>query len=117
MSVSGGSAILSKGPIPPGTMGDIALRTVFGKVMATVEFLHRCADGVPLSQAFRFLAMEEKSTERLLAAIKLMTQDGLSDAPPIKAPRNSASEALSSLLKSVRGIGAALLPERASASK
>lgn len=117
MSVSGGSAILSRGPIPSGTMGDIALRTVFGKVTATVEFLHRCADGLPLSQAFRFLAMEEKSTERFLAAIKLMTQNGLSDAPPTKQPRNSASEALSLLFKSVRGIAAALLPERASTSK
>ena len=39
--------------------------TVFGKVDAHIEFLHRGADGVPLSQAFTFLTMDAVSSQRL----------------------------------------------------
>ncbi len=39
LSLTGGSAFLSKGPISHGTMGDIALSTVYGKVSAQIEFL------------------------------------------------------------------------------
>jgi hypothetical protein len=112
MSISGGSAVLSRGPIPPGTMGDIALRTMFGKVTAHIEFLQTCADGVPLAQAFRFLAMEEKSSERLLAATQMMEQEGLSDLPPTKSSSHPASEALSLLANSMRRLAAHLIAKR-----
>jgi hypothetical protein len=112
MSISGGSAVLSRGPIPPGTMGDIALRTMFGKVTAHIEFLQTCADGVPLAQAFRFLAMEEKSSERLLAATQMMEQEGLSDVPPTKSSSHPASETLSLLANSMRRLAAHLIPKR-----
>ena len=72
LSLTGGSAVLSKGPIPHGTMGDIALNTTFGKVSAHIEFLQTGADGVPLAQAFRFLAMEDASAERFTAAAEQM---------------------------------------------
>jgi hypothetical protein len=98
-------------------MGDIAIRTVFGKVSANVEFLQTCADGVPLSQAFRFLTMEQRSSERLLAATQLMEQEGLSDAPPVKAAANATSGVLSLLLNSIRRIAAALQPQRTSVKK
>jgi hypothetical protein len=98
-------------------MGDIAIRTVFGKVSAHIEFLQTCADGVPLSQAFRFLAMEQQSSERLLAATQLMEQEGLSDAPRVKAAADATSGVLSLLLNSMRGIAAALQSQRTSAKK
>jgi hypothetical protein len=107
--------VLSRGPIAPGTMGDIAVRTTFGKVTAHVEFLQTCADGVPLAQAFRFLAMEEKSSKRLMAATRQMEKQGLSDTLPVGPQATSASEVLSLLLKSVRGIALALIPQRVSA--
>jgi hypothetical protein len=116
LSLTGGSAVLSKGPIPQGTMGDIAMNTVFGKVCAQIEFLHTGADGIPLAQAFRFLAMEDTSSKRFAAAAKQMEKEGYSDAPekpsPLSAP---ASETLGMLLHSVRRIAATLVSNRSSA--
>lgn len=85
LSLTGGSAVLSKGPIPHGTMGDLTMNTVYGKVSAHIEFLQTGADGVPLAQAFRFLAMEDKSAERFAAAAKQMEKEGYSDAPEDKS--------------------------------
>jgi hypothetical protein len=47
LSATGGSALLMKGPLPKGTLGEMLFATVFGKVNAHIEFLHRGADGVP----------------------------------------------------------------------
>jgi hypothetical protein len=49
LSLTGGSAILSKGPIPQGTLADMGLNAVFGKVRAQIQFLHSGADGIPRS--------------------------------------------------------------------
>lgn len=113
LSVTGGSAILSKGPFPSGTMGDFALNTVFGKVTAHIEFLHTGADGVPLAQAFRFLAMDDVSTERFAAAAEHMHQQGYSDVSPGKAA--GGSETLGQLLYSVRRLAATLVASRSTA--
>jgi hypothetical protein len=119
LSLSGGSAILSRGPIRHGTMGDITLRTVFGKVSAHIQFLRMGADGVPLAQAFCFLDMEETSAKRLAAAAQKMQQEGYSDAPRVKpSPLSTpASEALGQLLHSVRRIAATLVANRAPAKR
>jgi hypothetical protein len=118
LSLTGGSAVLSKGPIPRGAMGDIVLSTVYGKVSAHIEFLQTGADGVPLAQAFRFIAMEDASAKRFAAAAKQMEKEGYSDAPeekptsPLSAP---ASETLGALLHSVRRLAATLVANRSSA--
>ena len=114
LSLSGGSAVLAKGPIAYGTMGDIALNTVYGKVSAQVEFLHTGADGVPLAQAFRFLAMGDPSSERFAKAAKEMVREGFSDAPLEKPSTLSgpASEALGLLLQSVRRLAAGIVASR-----
>jgi hypothetical protein len=117
LSLSGGSAVLAKGPIASGTMGDIALNTVYGKFSAQIEFLQTGADGVPLAQAFRFLAMEDESLERFTAAAEEMVREGYSDAPvekpsPLSAP---ASETLGRLLQSVRALAATIVANRSSA--
>jgi hypothetical protein len=49
LSLTGGSAILSKGPIPQGTLADMGLNAVFGKVRAQIQFLHSGTDGIPRS--------------------------------------------------------------------
>ena len=64
LSLTGGSAILAKGPIPQGALAEMGLKTVFGKVTAQIQFLHTGADGLPLAQAFRFLDMDDISRER-----------------------------------------------------
>jgi hypothetical protein len=117
LSLTGGSAVLSKGPIPGGTMGDVAMKTVFGKVSAQIEFLQTGADGIPLAQAFRFLAMDETSSQRFAAAAKQMEKEGYSDAPENKPSALSApaSESLGLLLHSVRRIAATLVANRSSA--
>ena len=55
LSLTGGSVILSKGTVPPGTLSEMALNTVFGKVTAQIQFLQTGAEGIPLAQAFCFL--------------------------------------------------------------
>ena len=59
LSLTGGSAVLSNGPIPEGTFADMDLGTVFGKVTAQIQFMHSGADGMPTAQAFRFIDMDE----------------------------------------------------------
>jgi len=117
LSLTGGSAVLSRGPIPRGTMGDIAMNTIHGKVSAHIEFLQTGADGIALAQAFQFLAMEDESAKRFAAAAKQMEQEGFSDAPPGKPSPHSApaSDALGLLLHSVRRLAATLVASRAAA--
>jgi hypothetical protein len=115
LSLTGGSAVLSKGPIAHGTMGNIALNTVFGKVSAQIEFLQTGADGIPLAQAFRFLAMEEASSKRFAAAAQQMENEGYSDAPETKPSSSPGAETFGLLLHSVRRLAATLVANRSSA--
>lgn len=117
LSLTGGSAVLSRGPIRRGTMGDIAIRTDFGKVSAHIQFLQMGAEGMPLAQAFCFLAMEDVNRKRLTSAVRKMEKEGYSDAPRTKASPLSApaSQALGQLLHSVRRLAATLVASRASA--
>ena len=62
LSLTGGSSILSKGPVPHGMMAEMALKTVFGKVTAQIQFLQTGADGNPTAQAFSFLSMDGTRT-------------------------------------------------------
>src|SRR6202044_1695778 len=105
LSLTGGSAVLSKGPIPHGTMGDISLNTVFGRVDAKIEFLRTGADGVALAQAFRFIAMDDTSTDRFAAAAGQMIQAGFSE----EATASAGTQSLNRLLDSVRRLAATLL--------
>jgi hypothetical protein len=102
LSLTGGSAILSKGPIPQGTLADLGLNTVFGKVKAQIQFLHNGADGNPLAQAFRFIDMDDVSRERFSAAAAQMQNAGFSD---VEENGNSlgalTSESVSKLLDSI----------------
>lgn len=104
LSLTGGSAILAKGPIPKGTMGGMDLKTVFGKVSAHVEFLHTGADGIPLAQAFRFLAMDDASSQRFKSAAEQMVAEGFSDTEA----DGPAGQTFSKLLHSVRRLAATI---------
>jgi hypothetical protein len=115
LSLTGGSAVLSKGPIPRGTMGDFALNTVFGKVRAKIEFLQTGADGIPLAQAFRFLVMDDASSDRFTLAVNHMEKEGFSDHPQEEHGDSAGAQSLSRLLKSVRRLAASLVATRSSA--
>ena len=106
LSLTGGSAVLAKGPIPRGAMGKLILNTVYGRVTAQVEFLQTGADGIPLAQAFRFIAMDDDSSRRFSAAASLMEKEGFSDAP--KTSPLSGKAPLGQLLNSVRRLAATL---------
>ena len=81
----------------------MALKTVFGKVSAQIEFLHTGADGIPLAQAFRFLAMDDVSSERFSAAARQMEIEGFSDADADGNPLSSqVSQTLGKLNNSIR---------------
>ena len=99
LSLTGGSAILSKGAIPQGTLGDMALNTVFGKVAAQIQFLHVGADGMPLAQAFRFIDMDDVSRERFSAAATQMQSAGFSD---VEGKGNSLGSLTSQSLSKLR---------------
>jgi len=111
LSLTGGSAVLAKGPIPRGAMGEMILNTVFGKVSAQIEFLQTGADGVPLAQAFRFLAMDDDSSKRFNAAASQMEKEGFSDVSQNKSPL-SVNAPLGQLLRSVRRLAATLSSSR-----
>src|SRR6202041_4066313 len=63
LSLTGGSAVLTSGPIPEGTLAEMDLGTVFGKVTAQIQFMRSGADGLPTAQAFRFIEMDEVSSK------------------------------------------------------
>ncbi len=119
LSLTGGSAVLSKGPVPQGARGEIVMNTVFGKVSAHIEFLQTGADGVPLAQAFRFLSMGSASAKRLADSAKLMEQAGYSDAQQTKPSILSApaSETLGLLLHSVRRLAATIVASRSTVKR
>ena len=86
-----------------GTLAEMALGTVFGKVNAHIEFLHLGADGVAQVQAFRFLAMDDVSTKRFNAALKKMQMAGFADAVEQKPTLiDTALEGWNKLRDSVR---------------
>ncbi len=80
LSLTGGSVVFSQGPIPLGTLAEMELNTVFGRVTAHIEFLKTGADGIASAQAFRFLGMDDASSERFDAAARQMQSSGFSDA-------------------------------------
>ena len=111
LSLTGGSAVLSKGPIPQGTLAEMRLNTVFGKVTAQIEFLHTAADGIPLAQAFRFLQMDDVSCERFSAAAEQMERAGFSDVEEKgNPPGDPASQSLSKLLDGMRRLLSMITP-------
>jgi hypothetical protein len=96
-------------------MGDISLITVFGRVDAKIEFLQTGADGVALAQAFRFIAMDDTSTDRFAAAASQMVQAGFSDTPEEEATASAGTQSLNRLLESVRLLAATLLAAKSTA--
>jgi hypothetical protein len=117
LSETGGSALLSKGPIAKGTYGEMDLRTVFGKVNAQIEFLQTGADGVPLAQAFRFLGMDEISSKRFQAAAKQMQSAGFADVERKSTPVDGVMESWSRLRESIRQLSEVVTSGRRSRSK
>jgi hypothetical protein len=114
LSLTGGSALLVKGPIAEGTLGEIVFGTVFGKVTAHIEFLHRQADGVPLAQAFAFLTMDTLSSQRLKKSLEEMHTSDLSDRVQTQTPVDTAFE---TLMQSVRQLSGMLNSVRRTRSK
>jgi hypothetical protein len=104
LSLTGGSALLVKGPIPEGTLGEMALGTVFGKVNAHIEFLHTGADGVPLAQAFAFLAMDAVSSKRFKTAVEQMETSDFSDVGQRQTPIDAAFETLRESVRQLSGM-------------
>jgi hypothetical protein len=117
LSLTGGSALLVKGPIREGTLGEMALSTVFEKVNAHIEFLHTGADGVPLAQAFRFLAMDAVSTKRFNAAAEQMKSAGFAEVEQKQTAIDGAFESWSKLRNSVRQLSGMLTTGRRTRSK
>ena len=113
LSLTGGSAILSKGPFPHGTMATIGLNTVFGKVTAQIQFLQTGADGIPLAQAFRFIDMDDVSSRRFTAAAEKMQSAGFSDVEEkAKSLGDGASQTLSKLRDSIHRLSGVISSSR-----
>jgi hypothetical protein len=95
----------------------MALSTVFEKVNAHIEFLHTGADGVPLAQAFRFLAMDAVSTKRFNAAAEQMKSAGFAEVEQKQTAIDGAFESWSKLRNSVRQLSGMLTTGRRTRSK
>jgi hypothetical protein len=118
LSLTGGSAVLSKGPIASGTLAEMAFNTVFGKVHAQIEFLHAGADGVPLAQAFRFLGMDDTSSRRFSTAARQMQDAGFSDTEEKESSIGSvATEQLGKLRDSILRLAGAMKSSRGNRSR
>ena len=96
--------MLVKGPIPKGTLGEMVLGTVFGKVNAHIEFLHTGADGVPLAQAFAFLVMDAVSSQRFKTAVEQMDTSDFSDIVKKRTPVDAAFEKLRESVRQLSGM-------------
>lgn len=112
LSISGGSAVLSRGPVSHGATGTVAIKTVFGKVSAQVEFLQTCADGIPMAQAFRFVAMDDDSSKRLALASHHMEEEGHSDIESRETSSGKSANRVGHLLRSVGQMASNFLPKR-----
>jgi hypothetical protein len=117
LSLTGGSAVLSSGAIPQGTLAEMDLSTVFGKVSAQIQFMHIGADGTPAAQAFRFIDMDDVSMKRFSAAVKQMEKAGFSDVEGKEnAFVNLTSLTLGKLRDSIRTLSGAIAPSSTSKS-
>lgn len=116
LSLTGGSAILSRGPIPKGTLAIMNLKTVFGKVEAQIQLLHTGADGTPLAQAFRFLHMDDVSRKRFIAAAEQMQREGFSDVEEARESLGFA-QSLTKLGESIRRLSVAIMSGRRTGAK
>jgi hypothetical protein len=110
LSLTGGSAIFTKGPVPDGAYGEMVLKTVFGNVTAEIQFLHAGADGIPHAQAFSFMEMDDVSSKRFGAAVEKMEDAGFSDAVEVEPPL--AEKAMAALGHRVRGLKAMFAAKR-----
>ena len=114
LSLTGGSALLMRGPIAQGTFGEVLFGTVFGKVNAHIEFLHTGADGVPLAQAFAFITMDTISSQRLTKALEEMNTSDFSDDA---GERTQIDMAYETLRQSVRQLSGMFRSERGMKSR
>jgi len=105
LSLTGGTALLVKDPIPPeGTLGEIVFGTAFGKVNAHIKFLYGGVDGVPLAQAFAFLAMNARSSQRFKRALEEMHTSDLSDFAGKQTPIDAAFATLRQSVRQLSGM-------------
>lgn len=92
----------------------MALGTVLGKVSAHIKFLHTGADGVPLAQAFAFVAMDDVSSKRFKTAAEQMYSAGVSD---VEQKQTSIDAALETLRESFRLLSGVLASGRRTGPK
>ena len=111
LSLTGGTALLVKGPIPEGALGEIVFGTAFGKVNAHIRFLYGGVDGVPLAQAFAFLAMNTRSSQRFKRALEEMR------TPDLAGKQTPIDTAFATLRRSVRQLSGLLNSTRQARSK
>ena len=104
LSLTGGTALLVKGPIPEGTLGEIVFGTTFGKVNAHIKFLYGGVDGVPLVQAFAFLPMNPRSSQRFKRALAEMHTSDLSDLAGKQTPIKAAFATLRQSVRQFSGM-------------
>jgi len=110
LSLTGGSAVFTKGPVPDGAYGEMILKTIFGNVTAEIQFLHAGADGVRHAQAFSFMEMDEVSAKRFRSAVEKMEDAGFSDAVEEEPPLSE--KAMTALGHHVRGLKAMFAAKR-----
>ena len=110
LSTTGGSVVLRRGSVAPGTLAEMGLNTVFGKVAAQIEFLQMGADGLPSAQAFRFVGMDQVSRQRFTAAADEMQRAGFSDVKEERTVLKLAHQGLGKLRDSIRRFSGAASP-------
>jgi len=99
-----GSALLMNGPIPKGTLGEMLLATVFGKVNAHIEFLHRGAKRCATSAGIHIHHDGCTSSQHLQKALEEMNTSDSSDATITEGSLNEAFDRLRQSIRQLSGM-------------
>jgi len=110
LSMTGGSVVLRRGSVAPGTLAEMDLNTIFGQMAAQIEFLQMGADGLPSAQAFRFVGMDQVSRQRFTAAAEQMQRAGFSDVKEERTVLKLAHQSFGKLRDSIRRFSGAANP-------
>jgi len=78
LSTTGGTLRLSR-TVAKGTVADLALMTVSGRISSAVEFLGPADRGTPPAQAFRFIHMGPVESRRLGNALEEIRKQGFGE--------------------------------------
>jgi hypothetical protein len=104
LSLTGGSALLMRGTIAEGTLGEILFATACEKVMHILNSCMWVRTAVPLPQAFALIRMDATSNPCLTKALEEMNTSEFSDDVRERTQTDVAFEMLRQSMRQLSGM-------------